>query len=483
MLLSVLLEGVGAVSIVGGVEREITSLTFDSRTSEPGALFFAVRGTQVDGHAFIGKAVAQGAAAVVCETLPENPDSAVTWVRVADAPTALGIAAANFYGRPAERLRLVGVTGTNGKTTTATLLYDLFRKLGYKAGLISTVVYRIDERREESTHTTPDPIRINALLADMTDAGCEYCFMEVSSHALAQHRTAGLVFAGGIFTNLTHDHLDYHKTFAEYIKAKKGFFDGLPVTAFALVNADDRNGSVMVQNTRANVSTYALRSPADFRGRIVETHFDGMLLKLDDREVWVKFLGRFNAYNLTCVYAAACLLGADSGEVLRVLSELDSVDGRFQTMRSPEGVTAIVDYAHTPDALQNVINTINEIRTPDQRLYVVVGCGGNRDAAKRPVMARIAAEGGDMAVLTSDNPRLEDPDAIIEEMKAGLDPTSRYIAITNRHEAIRAAAALARSGDIILVAGKGHETYQDAAGVKTHFDDREELQQAMNIKK
>lgn len=479
-MLSKLLQGVEVLALAGDASVQVNDLAFDSRRVGTGTLFFATRGTQTDGHDYIDAAVAAGAAAVVCEVMPQHRAAGVTYVQVPDSTVALGLAASAFYGHPSRKLKLVGVTGTNGKTTTATLLYDLFRKLGYKAGLISTVVYRIDDRRIDSTHTTPDSIRLNGMLSDMVEAGCEYCFMEVSSHSLVQHRTAGLTFAGGMFSNITHDHLDYHKTFAEYIKAKKLFFDGLPAGAFALTNIDDRNGLVMVQNTRATVKTYSLQSFADFRCRIMEMLFDGMLLNLDDREVWVGFLGRFNAYNLTCVYGTALLLGADRDEVLRILSELHAVDGRFEYIRSAEGVTAIVDYAHTPDALQNVIGTINEIRTPDQHLYVVVGCGGNRDAAKRPKMAHIAAKGGDMAVLTSDNPRLEDPEAIIEQMKAGLEPGDRYLAITNRREAIRTAVALARPGDIVLVAGKGHETYQDAGGVKTHFDDREELRAAMH---
>ena len=480
-MLAKLLQDVEVLEVKGDTSVSVSALAFDSRQVGPGTLFFATRGTRVDGHDYIEAAVANGASAVVCETLPAQQAPGVTYVRVADSTQALGLMASNFYDRPSRKLKLVGVTGTNGKTTTATLLYDLFRKLGYKVGLISTVVYRIDDRRIDSTHTTPDSIRLNEMLAEMVEVGCAYCFMEVSSHSLVQHRTAGLTFAGGMFSNITHDHLDYHKTFAAYIKAKKSFFDGLPRGAFALTNLDDRNGMVMVQNTKADVKTYSLKSFADFRCRIVEMHFDGMLLNLNDREVWVNFLGRFNAYNLTCVYGTAVLLGADRDEVLRILSELRPVDGRFEAIHSKEGVTAIVDYAHTPDALQNVIDTINEIRTPDRHLYVVVGCGGNRDATKRPEMAHIAASGGDMAILTSDNPRLEDPEAIIEQMKAGLEPGDRYLAITNRREAIRTAVALAHPGDIILVAGKGHETYQDAGGVKSHFDDREEVRQAMHI--
>ena len=477
-MLDELLQGVEVRSLVGDGTVAVGRLEFDSRKVVPGTLFFATRGTQTDGHAYIPAAVAAGAAAVVCEELPAERPAGVTFVQVPDSTVALGQVASAFYGHPSRRLKLVGVTGTNGKTTTATLLYRMFRRLGYKAGLISTVVYCVDDREIPSTHTTPDSIRLNAMMAEMVEAGCDYCFMEVSSHSLVQHRTAGLAFVGGIFSNITHDHLDYHKTFAEYIRAKKLFFDGLPAGAFALTNADDRNGMVMVQNTKATVKTYALQSFADFRCRIVETLLDGMLLNLDGSEVWVKFLGRFNAYNLTSVYATALLLGARRDEVLRILSDLTSVDGRCEPIHSKEGVTAIVDYAHTPDALQNVIGTINEIRKKDQRLYVVVGCGGNRDATKRPEMAKIAVDGSDMAVLTSDNPRLEEPGAIIEQMKSGLEPSARYLAITDRREAIKAAVALARPGDIILVAGKGHETYQDVGGVKHHFDDREEVRAA-----
>lgn len=477
-MLDELLQGVEVRSLVGDGTVAVGRLEFDSRKVVPGTLFFATRGTQADGHAYIPAAVAAGAAAVVCEELPAERPAGVTFVQVPDSTVALGQVASAFYGHPSRRLKLVGVTGTNGKTTTATLLYRMFRRLGYKAGLISTVVYCVDDREIPSTHTTPDSIRLNAMMAEMVEAGCDYCFMEVSSHSLVQHRTAGLAFVGGIFSNITHDHLDYHKTFAEYIRAKKLFFDGLPAGAFALTNADDRNGMVMVQNTKATVKTYALQSFADFRCRIVETLLDGMLLNLDGSEVWVKFLGRFNAYNLTSVYATALLLDARRDEVLRILSDLTSVDGRFEPIHSKEGVTAIVDYAHTPDALQNVIGTINEIRKKDQRLYVVVGCGGNRDATKRPEMAKIAVDGSDMAVLTSDNPRLEEPGAIIEQMKSGLEPGARYLAITDRREAIKAAVALARPGDIILVAGKGHETYQDVGGVKHHFDDREEVRAA-----
>ena len=473
-MLRELLVDVEVLSTAGDLSVEIDNLEFDSREAKPGTLFFAMRGTQTDGHRFIGAAVGLGASAVVCEELPEELCGGVTYVRVADSTVALGRIASAFYGHPSRNLKLVGITGTNGKTTTATLLYRLFRRLGYKVGLISTVTYCIDTEQRESTHTTPDGIRLNRMMAEMVERGCEYCFMEVSSHSLVQHRIEGLSFVGAVFSNITHDHLDYHHTFAEYIRAKKMLFDALPEGTFALTNADDRNGMVMVQNTGAEVKTYALQAFADFRCRIVEMHFDGMLLNLDGSEVWATFLGRFNAYNLTAVYATALLLGADRDEVLRILSELTSVSGRFEYVRSADGVTAIVDYAHTPDALQNVLRTIDEIRWEGQRIYVV-GCGGNRDKTKRPEMAQIAVANSDLAILTSDNPRMEDPETILEDMKAGLDPSASYLAVTNRREAIRTAVTLARPGDIILLAGKGHETYQDIAGVKRHFDDKEEV--------
>ena len=454
---------------------EYSGLTADSRAVTAGSIFVAVRGTRTDGHAYMGQAAAAGARAIVCEEPPRELASGVTYYRVADCSEALGLLASAWYGYPSRRLTLVGVTGTNGKTTVATLLYELAMLTGRRAGLLSTVVNRIGREEVAATHTTPDPLELNGLLARMAEAGCDFAAMEVSSHAAAQHRIAGLDFDGGLFTNLTRDHLDYHKTFANYLRAKQSFFDGLKPGAFALTNADDRNGMVMVQNTGAEVKTYALQAFADFRCRIVEMHFDGMLLNLDGSEVWATFLGRFNAYNLTAVYATALLLGADRDEVLRILSELTSVSGRFEYVRSADGVTAIVDYAHTPDALQNVLRTIDEIRREGQRIYVVVGCGGNRDKTKRPEMAQIAVANSDLAILTSDNPRMEDPETILEDMKAGLDPSASYLAVTNRREAIRTAVTLARPGDIILLAGKGHETYQDIAGVKRHFDDKEEV--------
>ncbi|MDE6569620.1 MAG: UDP-N-acetylmuramoyl-L-alanyl-D-glutamate--2,6-diaminopimelate ligase [Alistipes sp.] len=478
MKLATLLNNIAVREVVGSASVDIAGLTYDSRSVRAGDCFFAVRGTQCDGHAFIGAAVGAGAAAVVCEELPAEQAEHVAYVVVDDAQAALADMAAAFYGHPSRELRLVGVTGTNGKTTTATLLYDLVRALGYKAGLISTVVYRIDDRTVESTHTTPDPVRLNAMMREMVDAGCEYCFMECSSHAIVQQRTRGLHFAGGLFSNITHDHLDYHKTFAEYIKAKKGFFDALPAGAFALVNADDRNGEVMVQNTAATVKRYSLRTVADYRCKIVEMHLDGMQLRIDGRDVWVGLLGRFNAYNLLAVYAVAVELGFSREEVLQVLSVLKPVSGRFELVRAADGTTAVVDYAHTPDALENVLRTIDEIRTPQQRLIVVCGCGGDRDRTKRPEMAQIAVKYADTAIFTSDNPRREQPEAILDEMAAGVETGVRYLRIVDRREAIRTASMLAQAGDIVLVAGKGHETYQIVGTEKHHFDDREEVRAA-----
>lgn len=465
-------------ALLGDGGTVVGGLAFDSRAVRPGDCFFAVVGTQADGHDYIAAAVERGAAAVVCQRLPEPQAAGVAYVVVEDSAGAMADMAAAFYGYPSRELKLVGITGTNGKTTTVTLLYDLVRAMGYRAGLISTVVYRIDGREIASTHTTPDPIRLNAMMREMADAGCDYCFMECSSHAIVQERTRGLDFAGGIFSNITHDHLDYHKTFAEYIRAKKRFFDTLPAGAFALTNADDRNGAVMVQNTAARVSTYSLRAMADFRGKILEMHPDGMLLRLDGQELWVSLLGRFNAYNLLAVYGAACLLGLDRREVLRVMSTLQPVDGRFEVVRAANGTTAIVDYAHTPDALENVLQTIGELRTPTQQLIVVCGCGGDRDRTKRPEMAAIAVKYASTAIFTSDNPRHEAPEAILDDMTAGLDAGTRYLRITDRAEAIRTAVMMSHPGDLLLVAGKGHETYQIVGDEKHHFDDREELRKA-----
>lgn len=473
-----LLKDTPVEALHGDDSAAVAGLIYDSRAVRPGDCFFATRGTQCDGHDFIPSAIAKGAAAVVCERLPEQTADGVAYAVVPDAAGALADMAAAFYGHPSRELKLVGVTGTNGKTTTVTLLYDLVRALGYKAGLISTVVYKIGDRTVEATHTTPDSVRLNAMMREMADEGCEYCFMECSSHAIVQERTRGLHFAGGIFSNITHDHLDYHKTFAEYIRAKKLFFDGLGAKAFALTNIDDRNGRVMVQNTAASVHTYSLRAMADFRCKIVEMHVDGMLLRIDGQEVWVGLVGRFNAYNLLSVYGAAVLLGLDRAEVLRAASTLHAASGRFEFVRAANGTTAIVDYAHTPDALENVIQTVEEIRTPAQKLIVVCGCGGDRDRTKRPEMAQIAVKYADTAIFTSDNPRHESPEAILDEMAAGLDPGTRFLRIADRAEAIRTAVMLSAPGDILLIAGKGHETYQIIGDVKHPFDDREQVRKA-----
>ncbi|MBQ2702980.1 MAG: UDP-N-acetylmuramoyl-L-alanyl-D-glutamate--2,6-diaminopimelate ligase [Alistipes sp.] len=470
-----IIASVEVLQVVGDLQTEIVGLNYDSRRVAAGDCFFAVVGVQSDGHNYIPQAVERGACAVVCERLPESPAEGVCYVRVADTNAAMADMAAAFYDHPSRELQLVGVTGTNGKTTTATLLYDLFRMLGYRAGLISTVVYRVGEREIESTHTTPDSIRLNAMLREMVDAGCDYCFMECSSHAIVQDRIRGVRFVGGIFTNLTHDHLDYHKTFAEYLRAKKLFFDHLPKEAFALTNIDDRNGRVMVQNTRAAVRTLSLRSMADFRCKVIEMLMDGMLLRLDGEEVWVKCIGRFNAYNMLTIYATALMLGQRKEEVLTAISTLQSVSGRFEYIRAADGTTAVVDYAHTPDALENVISTIEEIRQPDQKLIVLCGCGGDRDKTKRPEMATIAVKYADTSIFTSDNPRTEDPEQILRDMVEGLPLDARYLKIADRGEAVRTAAMLARPGDIILLAGKGHETYQVIGTEKIHFDDREEI--------
>ena len=478
-----IIASVEVVSLVGDAQVEISALNYDSRRVAEGDCFFAVVGVQSDGHNYIPQAVERGARAVVCERLPESPVAGVCYVQVADTNAAMADMAAAFYDNPSRELKLVGVTGTNGKTTTATLLYDLFRLLGYRAGLISTVVYKVGEREIESTHTTPDSIRLNAMLREMVDEGCDYCFMECSSHAIVQDRIRGLRFAGGMFTNLTHDHLDYHKTFAEYLRAKKLFFDRLPKEAFALTNIDDRNGRVMVQNTRAVVRTLSLRSMADFRCKVVEMLPDGMLLRLDSEEVWVKCIGRFNAYNMLTIYAAALMLGQRKEEVLTAISTLQSVSGRFEYIRAVDGTTAVVDYAHTPDALENVITTIEEFRQPGQNLIVLCGCGGDRDKTKRPEMAAIAVKYATTAIFTSDNPRTEDPEQILRDMVEGLPASARYLKIADRGEAIRTAAMLAQAGDIILLAGKGHETYQVIGTEKIHFDDREEIRKHFSLRK
>ena len=479
--LSELLTATAVVQFVTDADPQIGALEYDSRKVKAGDCFFAVRGTQSDGHNYIASAIESGAVAVVCQELPQQLNEGVSYIVVEDSNKAMADMAAAFYDYPSEELELVGVTGTNGKTTVATLLCDLFQLLGHKAGLISTVVYRVGEREIASTHTTPDAIRLNAMLREMVDEGCDYCFMEVSSHSVVQERIRGLKFAGGIFTNLTHDHLDYHGTFAEYIKAKRLFFDSLPKRAFALTNIDDRNGEVMVQNAVAKVSRYSLRSMADFRCKVLEMLFDGMLLDVCDREVWVQLLGRFNAYNLLAVYGTATLLGKSSDEVLQAMSALKKVNGRFEPMRSESGITAIVDYAHTPDALENVIATINDIRREGQKLIVVCGCGGDRDATKRPEMGRIASREADIAIFTSDNPRTENPETILDQMEAGKWEGSRTLRISDRAQAIHTAVMLAAAGDIILVAGKGHETYQIIGTEKRHFDDREVLAEAFGI--
>ena len=475
MKLERLLEHIKINNLSGDPQCDITGVNIDSRLIKPGHLFVALRGTQTDGHTYIGKAIAQGAAAVLCETLPDTRAEGVTYVQVDDTEDVVGQVATTFCGDPTSRLKLVGVTGTNGKTTIATLLYNMFRHFGYKVGLLSTVCNYIDGEAIPTDHTTPDPITLNTLLGRMADAGCQYAFMEVSSHAVAQKRIGGLRFAGGIFTNLTRDHLDYHKTFENYLKAKKAFFDGLPKTAFALTNADDRNGNVMVQNTRARVAAYSLRSLADFQGKVLEDGFEGMLLDINGREVNVQFIGRFNAANLLAVYGAAVLLGEKPEDVLVELSLLRPVAGRFDSMRSPSGYTAIVDYAHTPDALENVLNAIHEVLRGRGQVITVVGAGGNRDKGKRPLMAQEAARQSDRLLITSDNPRFEDPQAIIDDMLAGLtaEDKKKTLAIVDRREAIRTACMLAQPGDVVLVAGKGHEDYQEIKGVKHHFDDRE----------
>jgi UDP-N-acetylmuramoyl-L-alanyl-D-glutamate--2,6-diaminopimelate ligase len=489
MKLKEILVNCNLLEIIGEKDLDITMVSFDSRKVEPGTLFFAVRGTQVDGHAYIDAATEKGATAIVCERLPENLKEGVTYIKVDNSALVLGIGASNFYGNPSHKLKLTGVTGTNGKTTIATLLYRLFTDAGYACGLLSTIENIIDHEVIPSTHTTPDPIELNALLRRMVDHHCEYAFMEVSSHAIDQNRIAGLKFAGGIFTNLTHDHLDYHKTMANYRNAKKKFFDDLPSTAFALTNLDDRNGSVMLQNTKAKKLSYALKHDADYKGIVLESHFDGMLMKVNQTEMFTQLVGGFNASNILAIYGAAIALGFDKDELLVEISKLKGANGRFDMVRSDSGIVGIVDYAHTPDALENVLKTINEVmktgnsaRTPQNaQLITVVGCGGNRDTTKRPEMAAVAVKLSDKVILTSDNPRDEDPDEIIRQMKEGIaeDEYRKVLSITNRREAIRTAVALANKGDIILLAGKGHEDYQIIKGEKHHFDDKEELSNAL----
>lgn len=482
-LLKDILYRTGIEEVMGSTNIAIESLCIDSREAARFSLYIAMRGTVNDGHHYIEQAVENGAVAVVCEEYPLSLVSGVTYVKVRSTKIALGNIASNFYDHPSSKLKLIGVTGTNGKTTVATVLYDLFTKLGYSCGLISTVRNKINQQEISATHTTPDAITLNRLLYQMVEKKCTYCFMEVSSHALDQGRVEAIEFKGGIFTNITHDHLDYHKTFENYIRAKKKLFDMLKEGSFALINADDKNARIMVQNCRAQIKTYALKSTADFKARIIENQIGGLHLMIDNTELYARFIGDFNAYNLLAVYATALLLGQDKMNVLTTLSTLTPPDGRFQIVRGPKGITAIVDYAHTPDALENVLQTIRNIVQHDQKIITVVGCGGNRDKAKRPVMARVSARLSDKSIFTSDNPRNEKPEDIIAEMKAGLDATEqiKVISITDRKEAIQQACLLAESNDVILIAGKGHEKYQEINGVKTHFDDVEEVMNAFKL--
>jgi len=463
----------GVQSVVGSTDLMISSIAFNSKEVQSDFLFVAQKGLVFDGHKFIEKAIENGAKAIICEDLPDNYLKSVTYVKVDDSNLALAIAASNFYDNPSSKLKLIGITGTNGKTTIATLLYRLFKKLNYKSGLLSTIKIMVNDVEVKTSHTTPDSLKLNQMMDQMVDEGVEYCFMEVSSHGIHQKRTAGLQFAGGIFTNLSHDHLDYHKTFAEYRDIKKIFFDQLPKSSFALVNADDKNGLVMIQNTKAKKYTYALKTIADYKAKIMENQFDGLLLNIDNQEVWSKLIGNFNAYNLLAIYATADLLEQDKLEVLRIISELENVDGRFQHAISKMGISTIVDYAHTPDALKNVLETIDVIRTHNEQVITVVGCGGDRDKTKRPKMGNIASVLSSQVVFTSDNPRSEDPEKIIEEMEAGVQPENykKTISITNRKQAIKTACKLADKGDIILVAGKGHETYQIIGDKRSDFDD------------
>lgn len=479
MKLNELLKNIKPIGITGDTNTEITGVNIDSRLIAAGQLFVAMKGTQVDGHQFISKAIEQGAAAVLCEDMPESVAAGITFVQVTSTEDAAGKVATLFYGDPSRKLKLVGVTGTNGKTTVATLLYNMFRAMGYKCGLLSTVCNYIEDEAIAADHTTPDPIELNQLLHRMVEAGCEYAFMECSSHAIAQRRISGLSFVGGIFTNLTRDHLDYHKTFENYRNAKKSFFDGLPKTAFAITNADDRNGMIMVQNTKATVKTYSTRVAADFKGKLLECHFEGMYLEIDGREVGVQFIGKFNVSNLLAVYGAAVMLGKRPEDVLVVLSTLHSVRGRLEPIHCAAGYTAIVDYAHTPDALANVLNAIHEVLDGKGKVITVCGAGGNRDKGKRPLMAQEAVRQSDKVIITSDNPRFENPQDIINDMLEGLNSRQRekVLSIVDRREAIRTACMLAHKGDVVLIAGKGHEDYQEIQGVKHHFDDREVVEQ------
>lgn len=481
-LLKDILYKVAIEAVKGSTDLSVRNIHFDSRRISSGDVFIAMRGTQVDGHNFIDQVVDQGAAAIICEDFPSEINSDITYIKVNDANEALAFISANYYSNPSEKLQLIGITGTNGKTTVASLLYQLFKKAGFKVGLLSTVKIMVDEVEYKATHTTPDSLTINNYLSEMVSAGVEYCFMEVSSHGIHQKRTHGLAFAAGVFTNLSHDHLDYHPTFAEYRDVKKSFFDNLPKSAFALVNSDDKNGQVMLQNTQARKLTYALKTYADYRALILENQLSGLLLKINDNEVWVRLIGTFNAYNLLAIYGTAVELGLDHLEVLRLMSELESVSGRFQFVVSDQNVTAIIDYAHTPDALENVLKTINDIRTKNEQLITVVGCGGDRDRTKRPIMADIASSLSTKVILTSDNPRSEDPIDIIEEMETGVQPQNykKTVAITDRKQAIKVACQLAKPNDIILIAGKGHETYQEIKGIRYDFDDMAIVKELLN---
>jgi UDP-N-acetylmuramoyl-L-alanyl-D-glutamate--2,6-diaminopimelate ligase len=473
MLLKEILYKVALETVHGSTDVAVNNIYFDSRKIESNDVFVAIRGSVSNGHDFIDKAISQGASVIICDILPSHLVEHITYIKVKDTSSAMAFMAANYYDNPSQKLQLVGITGTNGKTTIASLLYQLFKKAGYKVGLLSTVKIVVDEVEYKSTHTTPDSLTINYYLDKMVEDGCEYCFMEVSSHGIHQKRTEGLQFVGGVFTNLSHDHLDYHPTFAEYRDVKKSFFDNLPKIAFAISNIDDKNGLVMMQNTKARKLSYALKTYADYKAVIIENQLSGLLLKINEQEVWVRLIGTFNAYNLLAIYGVAIELGIEKLEVLRLLSELESVSGRFQFIVSKEKITAIVDYAHTPDALENVLSTINDIRTRNEQLITVVGCGGDRDKAKRPIMANIATEMSDKVILTSDNPRTENPETIIAEMESGITPVNykKYMSITDRKQAIKTACQLAQPNDIILIAGKGHETYQEINGVRHDFDD------------
>ena len=481
-ILKDILYKVAIESVTGSTEIAVNKIDFDSRKIEENDVFIAIRGSLSDGHDYIEKAIQLGAVAVICDTLPEDPAKGITYIKVKDTNTAMAFMAANYFGNPSEKLKLVGVTGTNGKTTIASLLFQLFQKAGFKVGLLSTVKIMVDETEYNATHTTPDSITINHYLNEMIEAGVTHCFMEVSSHGIHQKRTEALHFVGGIFTNLSHDHLDYHPTFAEYRDVKKSFFDSLPKTAFALSNIDDKNGTVMLQNTVARKRTYALKTYADFKAQILESQLSGLLLKVNDNELWVKLIGTFNAYNVLAIYGTAVELGMDSLEALRLLSDLESVSGRFQYIISQGNITAIVDYAHTPDALDNVLKTIADIRTKNEQLITVVGCGGNRDKKKRPIMAKIATDLSDKAILTSDNPRNENPEVILDEMEKGVEPQNykKMLRITDRKQAIKTACQLAQPNDIVLIAGKGHETYQEINGVRHHFDDMEIIKEILD---